>query len=245
LDGVLAGSAEPVFGVLPQRILEDLRHPRSESSLIWNLVYPRAQPTLSLLSLLELRPLWGSHLGLRDEALRPYYWGYELGGERLPGLDAVLESVDGSGQQTEVDLFLLGEHDLVLVEAKRNGGLGRCGRYLSARCPEIHLPGTAGCRYWEIPTALFSDSLAFGSRPTPGSDSPLCNLHYQLARTLKVGEGLASRLNRQLHLWLWVPAARWAALERDWLDFTDRVTEAQLWRHLRVLEWEAIRRLPT
>jgi len=242
---VLAGSAEPVFGVLPQRILEDLRHPRSESSLIWNLVYPRAQPTLSLLSLLELRPLWGSHLELRDEALRPYYWGYELGGERLTGLDAVLESVDGSGQQTEVDLFLLGEHDLVLVEAKRNGGLGRCGRYLSARCPEIHLPGTAGCRYWEIPTALFSDSLAFGSRPIPGSDSPLCNLHYQLARTLKVGEGLASRLNRQLHLWLWVPAARWAALERAWLDFTDRVTEAQLWRHLRVLEWEAIRRLPT
>jgi hypothetical protein len=242
---VLAGSAEPVFGVLPQRILEDLRHSQSESSLIWNLVYPRAQPTLSLRSLLELRPLWGSHLERRDEGLRPYYWGYEVGGERLPGLDAVLEAVDGSGQNTEVDLFLLGEHDLVLVEAKRNGGLGRCGRYLSARCPEIHRPGTSSCRYWEIPAAMFSDSLAFGSRPTPGSDSPPCNSHYQLARTLKVGERLAARLNRQLHLWLWVPAARWAALERDWLDFTDRVTEALLWKYLRVLEWEAIRRLPT
>jgi hypothetical protein len=184
-------------------------------------------------------------LELREEALSPYYWGYEVGGERLPGLDAVLEAVDGSGQQTEVDLFLLGEHDLVLVEAKRNGGLGRCGRYLSVRCPEIHLPSTAGCRYWETPAALFSDLLALGSRPTPDSGSPPCNSHYQLARTLKVGERLAARLNRQLHLWLWVPAARWAALERDWLDFADRVTEAQLWKHLRVLDWEAIRRLPT
>ncbi|MGH2619172.1 MAG: hypothetical protein ACRDHG_01200 [Anaerolineales bacterium] len=242
---MLAGSAEPVFRVLPQRILEDLRHPRSESSLLWNLVYPRAQPTLSLRSLLELSPLWGTQLGLGDEGLRPYYWGYDVSGERLDGLDSVLEAVDGSGQQTEVDLFLLGERQLVLVEAKRSGGLGRCGRYLSGRCPEIHLPDQAGCRYWEIPAATFSNSLAFGSRPTPESDSPSCNRHYQLARTLKVGSALAAELNRKLHLWLWAPRARWPALETDWLDFADRVTEAAIWRHLRVLDWEAIRTLPT
>jgi len=245
LDGVLAGSAEPVFRVLPQRILEDLRHPSSESSLLWNLVYPRAQPTLSLRSLLELSALWGSHLELEDEGLRPYYWGFDLSGERLDGLETVLEAVDGRGQQTEVDLFLLGERQLVLVEAKRLGGLGRCGRYLSARCPEIHLPDQAGCRYWEISAAMFNGGLAFGSRPTPGSDSPPCNQHYQLARTLKVGSALAAELNRQLHLWLWAPRARWPALEGDWLDFADRVTDAAIWRHLRVFDWEAIRKLPT
>jgi len=212
---------------------------------LWNLVYPRAQPNLSLRSLLELSPLWGSHLGLGDEGLRPYYWGFDVSGERLDGLDFVLEAVDGSGQQTEVDLFLLGERQLVLVEAKRSGGLGRCGRYLTARCPEIHLQGQPGCRYWEIRAALFSEALAFGSRPAPGADSPPCNQHYQLARTLKVGRALAAELNRQLHLWLWVPRARWRALEADWLDFADRVTEAAIWRHLRVLDWEAIRKLPT
>ncbi len=241
----MAGSAEPVFRVLPQRILDDLRSPNSESSLLWSLVYPRAQPNLSLRSLLELRPMWGSHLELEDEGLRPYYWGYDVDGKRLEGLDAVLEAVDGSGQQTEVDLFLLGKRQLILVEAKRSGGLGRCGRYLSARCPEIHLAGQAGCRYWEVPEALFSGSLAFGSRPTPELDSPPCNRHYQLARILKVGEALAARLNRQLHLWLWVPRERWQAVERGWLDFTDRVIEDRIWRHLRVLDWEAIRELST
>ena len=245
LDGVLAGSAEPVFRVLPQRVLEDLRDPRSESSLLWNLVYPRAQPNLSLRSLLELSPLWGSSLALRDDALRPYYWGFDVSGERLASLDTVLEAIDGNGQQTEVDLFLLGERQLVVVEAKRSGSPGRCGRYLSARCPEIHLTDQSGCRYWEIPAAMFSDSLAFGSRPTPGSDSPPCNRHYQLARTLKVGCALAAELNRQLNLWLWVPRGRWAALQADWLDFADRVTEAAIWKQLRVLDWEAIRTLPT
>jgi len=241
----LAGSAEPVFRILPQRILADLRHPKSESSLLWNLVYPRAQPTLSLRSLLELSPLWGSRLGLEDEGLRPYYWGYAVGGGRLDGLDSVLEAVDGSGPQTEVDLFLLGEGQLILVEAKRSGSLGRCGRYLSARCPEIHLPDHAGCRYWEVPAAIFSDGLDLGSRPVPGAESPPCNRHYQLARTLKVGTALAAKLNRQLHVWLWVPRTRWPALEPDWLDFADRVADAPIWRHMRVLDWEAIRNLPT
>lgn len=243
LNGVLAGSEEPVFRVLPLRVLEDMRRPDSESALLWNLIYPSAQSSVSLKALLGLKPLWGSRVELPEDRLVPYYWGYDLLGQRLARLDEVLELVDGAGPRTEVDLFLLGERHLILIEAKHAGNLGRCARYLAARCPEIHGMDAKGCRYWEIEAALFSDSLRFGARPVPESVLPPCNRHYQLARTLKVGQRLADRLDRQLHLWLLVPADRWITLERDWVDFSDRIEDDAMWGRMRVLAWEAIQKL--
>ena len=129
--------------------MDDMKRSSSESALVWNSIYPRAQPTLSLADLLQLRPLWGSSLEPISDDLVPFYWGYDQIGKRLPRLDGILETIDGPGPKTEVDLFLLGEHELVVVEAKHMSGLGRCGRYGSKRCPEIHLePSAAGCQYW-------------------------------------------------------------------------------------------------
>lgn len=243
LAGVLAGSDEPVFRVLPQRILEDLRRTNSESTLLWNLIYPIAQPSISLRALLSLRPLWGSRLELADDSLVPFYWGFDVLGQRLTCLNEVLALVDGEGPQTAVDLFLVGTHQLILVEAKRAGSMGRCHRYLAGRCPEIHGNGDQGCRYWEIEAARFSVSLDFGHKPIPAALSPICNRHYQLARTLIVGEKLAERLRRQLHLWLFVPRSRWPELERNWVSFSDRVKDDGMWGRLRVLAWEEIRDL--
>lgn len=239
---MIAGSQEPVFESLPQRIIDDLTKPSSESSLLWNVVYPRAQPTLSLAEISNQRPLWGT-AAVYEDALIPYYWGWDQDGKRLPELDEALNSVDGAEQPTEVDLFLLGERELVLVEAKRMSGLGSCSRFGASRCPEIHLEGS--CRYWEPGQARFVTELEFGPRPGPESDPPTCNRHYQLARTLLVGLVLAARLERRLHLWLVAPRSRWRALEPTWIDFVDRVRDAELWRRMRVYAWESISRLDT
>jgi len=239
LDGILAGSDEPVFRVLPQKVLRDMRRPNSESALLWNLIYPRAQPTLEMSRLLSMTPLWGSKIESVSDPLAPYYWGFNQTGARLPELDRVLDTIDGPGTQTEVDLFLLGESELVLVEAKHMSGLGRCGRFSSERCPEIHLNVKESCcRYWTADKSLFSEIIDFGNRPESEDPAPPCNQHYQLGRTALVGTALAKELNRRLHLWLVLPRARWGALERDWVDFAERITDNRLWKRLRVVAWE-------
>lgn len=193
--------------------------------------------------------MWGTS-GLPetiDDKLIPYFWGYSIDGDRLHHLDEVLDEIDGPGLKTEVDLFLLGERNLVLVEAKHIGGLGRCKRYAHHNCPEIHSAVEEMvdvCRYWEDDAASFRVHLEFGPRPEHGEESPPCHRHYQLARTLLVGISLAMRLNLQFHLWLIIPRERWRSFERDWLDFSDRVRDHELWRRLRVIAWEGVRELP-
>ena len=246
-DRLLEGQGEPIFDALPESVLSNLRHPGSENALLWNLVYPLAQPALPLSQLLTVPCLWGSHWDdPPDDHLTPYYWGYSLSGQRFPDLAAVIGTGDTADSRIEVDLFLMGKRHLVLVEAKHLSGLGRCSRYVNARCPEIHSPSIekASCRYWEQPEFRFDSHLEIGDRPTEQSGAPPCNRHYQLARTLLLGTKLAEIHRRTLHLWLIAPKKRWKALEVDWLDFCDRVKDGSLWKRLRVLSWEAVAALP-
>jgi hypothetical protein len=243
---ILHGEDEPIFAALPESVLANLRTPRSENALLWNRIYPLAQPTIALGELLKVRPLWGAPTGSsHSDDLRPFFWGYDVAGEKLGSLDDVLLTVDGPGNPTEVDLFLVGAENLVLVEAKHMSTFGRCGRYARARCPEIHRSDRDAqpCRYWAVPDASFATQLNIGDRPTQGFENPACDRHYQLGRTLLVGEALAERLGLRLHIWVFIPGSRWRALERDWLDFTQRVRAERLWRRLRVISWEALRTL--
>ncbi|HEY45997.1 MAG TPA: hypothetical protein G4O14_04335 [Anaerolineae bacterium] len=246
---ILSGSDEPIFNVLPERVLANLRTPTSENALLWNLIYPLAQPKISISKFLNLRPMWGTSSlpETVDDELTPYFWGYGIDGGRLLELDDVLQEIDGPGLKTEVDLFLLGERNLVLVEAKHAGGLGRCKRFAHHHCPEIYrdVEEVVGvCRYWEEDKASFASHLEFGPRPDPGEEIPPCHRHYQLARTLLVGYSLSIRFQLQYHLWLIIPGGRWRSFERDWLDFSDRVIDDELWRRLRVIAWEDVRELP-
>lgn len=239
---ILVGSEEHVFSALPNQVLANLRHSNSESALLWNLIYPLTQPTLALKSLMAIPPLWGTaDPDFRDESIEAYFWGFNLSGERLAVLDEVLQRIDGSGPKTEIDLFLLGNMDLVLVEAKHLSGLGRCARYARRRCPEIHIKEgdlREECRYWQAGEQAFNSHLEFGSRPSAGQPSPPCNRHYQMARTLLVGVTLAKELGLRPHLWLILPRQQWRTLEKTWLDFADRVRDDRLWRCLRVFAWE-------
>lgn len=274
LSGVLYGSQEPVLQALPQRVLHDLGRHGSESAALWNQVYARATPHIALAELLALPRLWGSELDPIEDWLVPYYWGFNLQGERLRWLDEALAEVDGPGPSTEVDLFLLGGTELVLIEAKTNAEPGRCGRYAAGRCPEIHRPGEpdpagqpptrssseelvgwaeepdawagegATCRYWELEQARFSRWLEFGARPSPGSPARPCDRHYQLGRTLLLGQALAERLGRRLHLWILLPQRRWPRLQPAWQDFAERVKPPDLWRRVRAISWEALGALP-
>ena len=93
---ILAGADEPIFDVLSERVLDNLRRPRSENALVWNLVYPLARPTLSFSHLMGLKPLWGTPgLAVPEDDLQPYFWGYGIAGNRLEPLVEVLEEVDG------------------------------------------------------------------------------------------------------------------------------------------------------
>ncbi len=246
---VLVGLGEPIFQVLPAGILANMAMQGSESALLWNLVYPLARPTVALHDLIAIRPLWGTALSADDfrDQLVPYFWGYGTQGGRLEGLDTVLEAVDGAGPRTEVDLFLRGANHLVVVEAKNFAVPGRCSRFASGRCPEIHRDESedvwTGCRYWEVDGARFDSAVDFGERPVPGVEAPACDQHYQLGRTLLVGAALAAKLGLSLHMWLVTPMRSWPTLERGWLDFAGRVHEESVWRRLRVLPWKGIRAL--
>jgi len=245
----LDGSGETVFSALPNQVLANLRHSGSENALVWNLIYPLAKPTINFASLMTLTPLWGTvELDFENEALElePYYWGFNILGEPLFALDSTLERIDGSGPKTEVDLFLVGKTDIVLVEAKHLSGLGRCSRYAQHRCPEIYLSEEdrmQSCRYWQSGEQAFGQHLELGSRPKPGDPSPACNRHYQLARTLLVGITLAKELRLNPHLWLILPRKRWRNMEKTWLDFAERVRDECLWRQMRVLAWEDVQSL--
>ncbi len=199
-------------------------------------------------ALLDGPPLWGSSYPeeLRGEQLIPYFWGYRHDGVRLEALDEVLEAVDGPGPKTEIDLFLRGSGILIAVEAKHTSSFGRCSRYASGRCPEVHLPldGDEACRYWEPGPSHFSDLLAFGSRPDPESLDVPCNIHYQLARTLLIGQTLARQLGLAFGLWVIVAQTGWRGLEKTWLAFTECVRDDRQWRMMRVVSWEQIRKLP-
>jgi hypothetical protein len=246
---ILLGTDEPIFSVLPESVLANLRQPASENALLWNLVYPLAQPSISLTDLLRLHPLWGTSIlhETSQDVLTPYFWGFSISGERLPLLDEALMEIDGPGPQTEVDLFLAGSRNLILIEAKHLSNLGRCSRYTRHRCPEIHLRSDEHpvvCSYWEGTASNFSLHLDFEPRPTSGETSPPCYRHYQLARTLLLGQILGSRLGLSFHLWLIIPKGRWKGLKRAWLDFTDRVRDHDLWRRMRVLAWEDVREWP-
>lgn len=239
---LLAGQDEAILSVLPETVLANLHRPSSENALVWNLIYRIAQPALSLHTLLAIGPLWGTaDQASSDDLLQPFFWGYNVSGQRLELLDKALDDVDGPGRRTEVDLFLLGATNLVLAEAKHLGGFGHCSRYVRRRCPEIHRDNDAypdPCRYWSMQIALFSRLLEVGPRPGPGSREPPCSRHYQLARTLLLGQALADLLERQLHVWVLTPRRRWRALESAWLDFVDRARSDEIWRRLRVIAWE-------
>jgi hypothetical protein len=240
---VLSGSGEPIFDVLPESVISNLLRPASENAVLWNLIYRLAQPALSLKSLAGAPRLWGTPMAVEEpeDRLLPYFWGYAVGGERLEGLDEALDEVDGPGPQTEVDLFLVGRRDLIAVEAKHLGRVGRCSRYAADRCPEVHREEAQvgePCRYWEGPGPAFADALDFGRRPAPGDVAPPCDRHYQLGRSLLVVRELGRRLDLRPGLWLLLPRRRWPALEPLWLDFVERVRDDALWRRSRVVAWE-------
>jgi hypothetical protein len=153
----------------------------------------------------------------------------------------MLEIVDGPGPKTEIDIFLLGNRNLVVLEAKRLAGFGRCSRYAKKRCPEIHREGfddERECQYWMIEGVSFASQLNLGSRPDPDTSSPPCYTHYQLARTLTAGVHLSQLLDLNLHLWILTLRNRWLVLERPWLDFVERIRDDGIWRRARVLAWE-------
>ena len=243
--GILSGSDEAIFRVLPQSVLDNMRRARDESALLWNILYPRAHPGLSLQALLTPRPMWGSPAdpGEEDE-LRPFFWGFAVSGERPPRLDESLEVVAGRDDLLENDLLLVGKRHLILVEAKHLGIAGTCGRYNNSRCPEVHRPGEPGCRYWMGAPGLFEDHFNFEAKPTPDTDRPPCFRHYQLARTLLLARDLSGRMGLIPHVWLIVPRRRWPEVRPVWLDFAERVRDDAMWRRLRVLSWEALQRLP-
>ncbi|MEE8568444.1 MAG: hypothetical protein V3S81_07520, partial [Anaerolineales bacterium] len=235
---------------LPESVLTNFLNPTSENALLWNVIYLLAQPTISLTDLLNIRPLWGNlnEENKTDDALTPYYWGFDVNGVRLYKLDDVLLMIEGSGPKTEVDLFLLGERNLILVESKRRSGFGRCSRFSRQRCPEMYLAAgddRSPCGYWEVEKSRFTNHLAMEPHPKPGSESPACYRHYQLARTLTIGYELADLLGREFHLWVFTPRLHWSKLEKDWLDFMERVQDDSLWRRLRVIAWEDVQGMAT
>jgi hypothetical protein len=241
------GEEEPIFRAVPADVLANLRHSDSENALLWNLLYPLAQPTIPLARLLALKPLWGTAVTPAEDALVPYFWGVSVAGERLECLDESLYAVCGPTAQTEVDVILLSARNLIVAEVKNRASPGRCARYFAGRCPEVMSSAAdrdGGCRYWDPGEAEFDAALDSGLRPSEVAGPPPCAIHYQLARTLLVGAALARRLDRGLHLWLILPKARWREQELSWLDFVERVRDAQLWRRMRVLAWEDIQRLP-
>lgn len=245
LPGILHGTGEPIFEVLPQNVLANLRSPRSENARLWNLIYPLSQPTLNLRALMAIPPLWGTTpFETGDDELTPYYWGYSREGELLPGLRQAVLAVDGGWPGTEMDLVLVGKSNLIVVEAKVTSRPGHCARYLSSSCPEI-LRSDGYCRYWSKDGVRFDSLLDFESKPDENTTSePACSRHYQLGRTLLLANWLSECTGLTPHLWLLTPEGHWRSLRRGWLDFANRVDDSGLWRRLRVLAWERVASLP-
>ena len=118
--------------------------------------------------------------------------------------------------------------------------LGRCSRYSKKFCPEIYDVNELNCRYWEKDSPSFGDVLGFGPRPEIEAIIPPCATHYQLARTLLVGLGLARRLTLRPHVWLILPRAKWRTAQVGWMDFVERIQDDTLWNCMRVFAWEDI-----
>lgn len=245
LSGILHGHEERILQVLPERVMSNLRTPSSENALVWNLLYPLARPTLSYKQFMELKPLWGTPaLDAEEDELTPYFWGFDLAGHPHPEISHSVLKVDGQGLGTEIDVVLVGEQNLIGIEAKRIGGFGRCSRYHSGRCPEIHRSREGGpCRYWEVEASRFEAILEVGGRPSPDSIRPACERHYQLCRTLLVLIHTAESLNLKPSIWTLLPERGWRAARRQWLDFMGRVRDEEIWRRSRALSWESVRSL--
>lgn len=245
LPGILHGPREPIFEVLPQTVIANLRSPRSENARLWNLIYPVAQSAVDMQDLFEVNPLWGTVAPADSpDQLWPYFWGYAPDGSYLAPLRKAVLEVDGTWPGTEVDLCLVGSRNLILVEAKVTSRLGRCARYAASACPEIHRTG-GECQYWAEGGVPFRVEMEFGERPVPSLEAaPVCHRHYQLGRTLLVGRSLSQDLGLDLHLWLLTPKRLWGTLKTDWADFAGRVRDPALWRRLRVVSWEELASLP-
>ena len=237
--GILAGERELIFQYLPEEVRANMLRRGSESAALWNAFYPFAHSGLSLRAWLSLPRLWGSSAeGSDDDQLMPCFWGLTVDGQPLGGLAESASDVAGREDRLEIDLFLVGRRHLVAVEAKIDGAPGRCGRYDSGRCPEVHGPDAA-CRYWEDGPASFEAALDFGIRPVRDQEEPPpCAIHYQMARTLLGVENLARRKDLVPHLTLLMPQRRWPALRGGWQDFAERVRDEEQWRRLRVMAWE-------
>ncbi len=69
--------------------------------------------------------------GQEDDALLPYFWGFDVDGERLPELDPVLVEVDGPGNKTEIDLDPGGN-------AASGRGRGEASIHIQAAAPGIN-----------------------------------------------------------------------------------------------------------
>lgn len=243
LPRILHGEDEPIFDVLPESVLANLKSPASENAVLWNVLYPLAQPAIPLEQLLRVPYLWGT-VYQEEDNLVPYFWGTGIHGERLQGLDAELVAMDGPGPKTEVDLFLAGERNLIVVEAKNRSGPGQCSRWLHGRCPAFHTPDDPACTYW-VTSPGFKDLFRF-LKPDAEEEieeMPSCARHYQLARTLLLAHRLGDRLGLVPAVWMFVPRSRWRSLSRRWRAFTDNVIDAALWRRMRVISWEALQLL--
>ncbi len=181
---ILAGEQEGAFDRLPETVIANLRRPHSENALLWNTFYPQPGGSIRLESLLAIKPLWGTCLEApTEEALEPYFWGFNAGGQALPGLEQALDEVDGPGPRTEIDLLLLGPSSLIVIEAKNLSTLGRCGRHQRRVCPDVHLSADRWleqCRYWEVPPRASIGSSTSVLVRAPVRLVPACARHYQL-----------------------------------------------------------------
>lgn len=242
--GIAAGDREPIFSRLSEEIVQNMRRPGSESAAIWNAFYAFAHTGIEARAWYGLPRLWGTAVVVpQDDRLTPYFWGLDVEGRPLEGLARSIEEIAGREDRLEVDLILKGANHLIAVEAKVDAEPGRCGRYLSGRCPEVHQVGSP-CGYWEPGPGRFDAHLDFGLRPIADmEEGPACSEHYQLGRTLLLVERLARQTGAAGSVCLLIPRRRWAAIRTTWLDFVDRVRDDGLWRRLRVLAWEDLKGL--
>jgi len=200
--GILAGERELIFQYLPEEVRANMLRRGSESAALWNAFYPFAHSGLSLRAWLSLPRLWGSSAeGSDDDQLMPCFWGLTVDGQPLGGLAESASDVAGREDRLEIDLFLVGRRHLVAVEAKIDGVPGRCGRYDSGRCPEVHGPDAA-CRAADVVLPIANvaeedgtfvnrdgrEQRYFQAKPAPGMARPAAWVLGELAAALGVAE---------------------------------------------------------